>query len=310
MTSQLGRLLRSWRERVDRREVGIQPGPGAAPWACAARSSPTSPGSRSSTSPAWSRGGRHTRRSPFSGRSPGYAAQRRRARPPAAPGQARRTGAGTAPRHVTSRHVTPRHVTSRHVTSRHAERATALHPPRRRTADRLRRRLGRRPGQPAGRCGVRAGVRPARLPQRPPRALPRLPTRTRHLPDAAAAFEARAVTDLPAGLARFPEDRPLRRAIRELTAGSSRFAELWATPPPLVPMGEDRLLVDHPEVGTSSWTATSLRGRHVPAHRGLHRTPRHPGRRPAAAPRRDRDRGLRPRRRAARTLRPGVVPTG
>ena len=76
-----------------------------------------------------------------------------------------------------------------------------------------------------------------------------LPSRTRHLPETVDAFEARAVTDLRAGLARFPEDRPLRRLVAELRKGSPRFAELWATPPPLVPMGEDRKVVDHPDVG-------------------------------------------------------------
>ena len=76
------------------------------------------------------------------------------------------------------------------------------------------------------------------------------PSRIRHPPERVDAFEARAITDLRAGLVRFPEDRPLRRLVRELTTGSPRFAALWAEPPGLAPMGEDRKLVDHPDVGT------------------------------------------------------------
>ena len=70
-----------------------------------------------------------------------------------------------------------------------------------------------------------------------------------------AALGSRAVTDLRAGPARFPEDGPLRRLVGELTAGSLRSADLWAAPPAVVPMGADRELVDHPDVGRPRRTA-------------------------------------------------------
>lgn len=232
MTSELGSLLRAWRERIDPRDVGIQPGP--------RRRAP---------------GLRRQELADLAGLSVEYLArleQGRAAHPsrsvlgPLA--RALRLSelehdhllrlAGHAPRApgTASRHVTP-------------------------NLQRVVERLGDAPlivfdvawevvqANPLAEALFGPGSARPGCPTVLHEHFLGLPSRTRHPAERAGVFEARAVTDLRAGLARFPEDPGLRRLVRELTAGSPRFAELWAAPPAVVPMGEDRKLVEHPDVG-------------------------------------------------------------
>ncbi len=64
----------------------------------------------------------------------------------------------------------------------------------------------------------------------------------------AAVTEAAVVSDLRRATGRFPHDRRLARLIRDLTDGSPRFAELWATGT-VSAHREDRKIVEHPGVG-------------------------------------------------------------
>jgi len=52
-------------------------------------------------------------------------------------------------------------------------------------------------------------------------------TRTVHTPEEQAEFEARLVADLRLTAARYPADQRLKQLIRDLTAQSPRFVELW-----------------------------------------------------------------------------------
>ncbi|MEU8693422.1 helix-turn-helix transcriptional regulator [Streptomyces sp. NPDC048665] len=62
------------------------------------------------------------------------------------------------------------------------------------------------------------------------------------------AIDAAVVSDLRRATGRFPRDSRLASLIRDLNAGSSRFAELWATGE-VAAHREDHKTVDHPSVG-------------------------------------------------------------
>ncbi len=69
-------------------------------------------------------------------------------------------------------------------------------------------------------------------------------------PEERAALEAQQVADLRLTASRYPADRSLGRLVRELTARSPRFTELWESgdlnqPYPTV----KRKIIDHPAVG-------------------------------------------------------------
>ncbi|WP_427890590.1 helix-turn-helix transcriptional regulator [Kribbella sp. GL6] len=75
-------------------------------------------------------------------------------------------------------------------------------------------------------------------------------TRVVHSPEEKAELLAGQVADLRRTAARYPADRQLRTLIRELTAHSPHFADLWAHDDP-EPRTEPskRKVVDHPAVG-------------------------------------------------------------
>jgi transcriptional regulator with XRE-family HTH domain len=62
------------------------------------------------------------------------------------------------------------------------------------------------------------------------------------------ATDAAVVSDLRRATGRFPRDRRLAALIRDLNAGSARFAELWATGVVGVHR-EDRKRIEHPSIG-------------------------------------------------------------
>lgn len=62
------------------------------------------------------------------------------------------------------------------------------------------------------------------------------------------ATDVAVVSDLRRATGRFPQDSRLVRLIRELKAGNTRFAELWATGE-VAAHREDHKTVDHPSVG-------------------------------------------------------------
>jgi transcriptional regulator with XRE-family HTH domain len=62
------------------------------------------------------------------------------------------------------------------------------------------------------------------------------------------ATDAAVVSDLRRATGRFPRDRRLAALIRDLNAGSPRFAELWATGVVGVHR-EDRKRIEHPSIG-------------------------------------------------------------
>lgn len=62
------------------------------------------------------------------------------------------------------------------------------------------------------------------------------------------AVDAAVVCDLRRATGRFPRDRRLAALVRELNAGSARFAELWATGG-VAAHREDHKTIDHPSVG-------------------------------------------------------------
>jgi hypothetical protein len=63
-----------------------------------------------------------------------------------------------------------------------------------------------------------------------------------------AVFEVEVVADLHDALGRYPDDEPLRRLIADLSAVSSRFAELWERRP-VARRKSDRKTIAHPELG-------------------------------------------------------------
>jgi transcriptional regulator with XRE-family HTH domain len=76
-------------------------------------------------------------------------------------------------------------------------------------------------------------------------------TRAVHTAEERAELEARMVADLRLTAARYPADRRCKQLIRELTALSPRFVELWDFGPleaPLPDYGRHKA-IDHPAVG-------------------------------------------------------------
>ena len=68
-----------------------------------------------------------------------------------------------------------------------------------------------------------------------------------------ADFDAGLVADLRVAAARYPADRSLTELIRELSAQSPRFVELWQTA--VIAQSQDRSrqkVIDHPDVGRIS----------------------------------------------------------
>ncbi|MDO0930907.1 helix-turn-helix transcriptional regulator [Streptomyces sp. DG2A-72] len=84
------------------------------------------------------------------------------------------------------------------------------------------------------------------------------PTRVRHTPDERRAFEIGMVAELRATASRYPADRQLRRLIAELRAGSERFAELWDAGV-VGRLEASRKTIEHPQVGLLTLDCDLLR---------------------------------------------------
>ncbi|MGW0762533.1 helix-turn-helix transcriptional regulator [Streptomyces sp. NPDC002814] len=84
------------------------------------------------------------------------------------------------------------------------------------------------------------------------------PTRVRHTPDERRAFEIGMVAELRATAGRYPGDRQLRRLIAELRAGSERFAELWDAGV-VGRLEASRKTIEHPQVGSLTLDCDLLR---------------------------------------------------
>ncbi|WP_328504281.1 helix-turn-helix transcriptional regulator [Streptomyces sp. NBC_00457] len=84
------------------------------------------------------------------------------------------------------------------------------------------------------------------------------PTRVRHTPDERRAFEIGMVAELRATAGRYPGDRQLRRLIAELRAGSERFAELWDAGV-VGRLEASRKTIEHPQVGPLTLDCDLLR---------------------------------------------------
>lgn len=84
------------------------------------------------------------------------------------------------------------------------------------------------------------------------------PTRVRHTPDERRAFEIGMVAELRATVGRYPGDRQLRRLIAELRAGSERFAELWDAGV-VGRLEASRKTIEHPQVGSLTLDCDLLR---------------------------------------------------
>ncbi len=80
-----------------------------------------------------------------------------------------------------------------------------------------------------------------------------------HTPEEQADFQARLVADLRLTAARYPADPRLKQLIRELSAQSPRFVELWdaGAPEPHREQGR-RKVVDHPDVGRMTLDCDTL----------------------------------------------------
>ena len=76
-------------------------------------------------------------------------------------------------------------------------------------------------------------------------------TRAVHTAEERTDLEARMVADLRLTAARYPADQRCKQLIRELTALSPRFVELWACGPPELPVPDygRHKVIDHPTVG-------------------------------------------------------------
>ena len=74
-------------------------------------------------------------------------------------------------------------------------------------------------------------------------------SRFRHTPQSQRALEAMQVADLRTTASRYPADQRLRRLVAELRANSHRFAELWDSGA-VGRHNATRKTVDHPHVGT------------------------------------------------------------
>jgi transcriptional regulator with XRE-family HTH domain len=75
-------------------------------------------------------------------------------------------------------------------------------------------------------------------------------TRAVHTPEEQAVFEARLVADLRLTAARYPADQRLKQLTRDLAAESPRFVELWESGSlePHQDFGRHKV-IDHPDVG-------------------------------------------------------------
>lgn len=80
----------------------------------------------------------------------------------------------------------------------------------------------------------------------------------RHTPDQKDAMSASIVSDLHAGLARFPADERLHAIVEELREQSPRFAELWEERPAAAHASSTKA-IDHPEVGRLTLECDVLR---------------------------------------------------
>jgi transcriptional regulator with XRE-family HTH domain len=74
-------------------------------------------------------------------------------------------------------------------------------------------------------------------------------SRVRHTPESRRALEVAQVSELRATASRYPADERVRRLVAELRAGSGRFADLWDSGA-LGQVEGSRKTVDHPEVGS------------------------------------------------------------
>ncbi len=75
-------------------------------------------------------------------------------------------------------------------------------------------------------------------------------TRVVHTPPELAVLQAQQVADLRLTVTRYPADRTLRALVRELSAQSPRFVELWqSADPDLRQDTSKRKVIDHPAVG-------------------------------------------------------------
>lgn len=75
-------------------------------------------------------------------------------------------------------------------------------------------------------------------------------TRAVHAPEERAVFEAGLVADLRLTAARYPADQRLKQLIRDLSARSPRFVELWESGVPEQHQDFGRhKVIDHPDVG-------------------------------------------------------------
>lgn len=84
-------------------------------------------------------------------------------------------------------------------------------------------------------------------------------TRTVHSPEEKAEFEAQLVADLRLTATRYPADLSLKRLVRELSAASPRFVELWESGGTALPRETGKhKTIDHPAVGRISLDCDTL----------------------------------------------------
>ncbi|WP_327715379.1 helix-turn-helix transcriptional regulator [Streptomyces sp. NBC_00490] len=84
------------------------------------------------------------------------------------------------------------------------------------------------------------------------------PGRVRHTPEERRAFEVGMVGELRSTASRYPADPQLRRLIAELRAGSERFAELWDEGT-VGRLEASRKTIEHPQVGPVTLDCDLLR---------------------------------------------------
>ena len=248
---QLAEFLRSRRARVQPADVGLAAGyPRAARPACAARRSPGSPGSRSTTTPGWNRRAGRARPGRCSPRWPGrcgcttpsarylYPPGRRGARPAdrPEPGRVRRR---PAPARPARRHPGVRH--------RREVRDPRLEPDGRRPAGRP---VGRPPGRRNMVWNLFAGEYSALAwPTRPP-----------------PSFADECVAELRAASVRYPADEGIRSLIARLRAVSADFTRRWDEHQVCVRRSTSKRL-DHPLHGRLVFTPARCSTSPTPARR-------------------------------------------
>jgi transcriptional regulator with XRE-family HTH domain len=84
------------------------------------------------------------------------------------------------------------------------------------------------------------------------------PGRVRHTPEERRAFEVAMVAELRSTASRYPADPQLRRLIAELRAGNERFAELWDAGV-VGRLESSRKTIEHPQVGLMTLDCDLLR---------------------------------------------------